>query len=100
MSNYIKVDSNRISRDGENVQEIIEAIPRFIDELETSMEKLSACWEGPSWAVYQVSMRAHIRELRFVYEYMGRYAGQMIQSGQDYMRTEQDICMDIKLTFT
>lgn len=91
----IRINSPKLKSDGEAVERLNGSIPILVDELEAEMKRLSECWEGAAWAGYQENMAEYFMELREMYEYMGRFAGNMLQAGQDYMRTEQDIFNNI-----
>ena len=95
MANFIKMNANKLKKDGEDVKDLNETIPILVDELQGAMSDLANCWEGPAWAGYQENMAHYIDLLREMYEYMGRFAGNIMQASQDYMRTEQDISADI-----
>ena len=100
MSNYLKVSTKSIKTDAENIEALKDTIPTFIKELETAMQQLSCCWEGPTWANYQGTVALYIEMLTDIYDYMSRYTANMQTASKNYTRTEQDICADIRNVFT
>lgn len=96
MGNYLKVSTNSIRNAAESIEEIAETIPALMAELETAMEQLSSCWEGPAWGSFQENTALHMEMLSDIYEYMSKYVIHLQQASQDYCRAEQDVCADIR----
>lgn len=96
MAISMKISVGSIKNDAERIENLIESIPTLMNELEASMQQLAGCWEGPAWGIYQRNVAFHMEMLSDIYEYMSKYVITMQQASEDYCRTEQDICSDIR----
>lgn len=96
MSDYLKVSANSIKKDAERIEELKEAIPTLMNELEAAMNQLAGCWEGVAWAAYQKNVADHMEMLSDIYDYMSRYTVSMQEAGKNYGYAEQDVRAEIR----
>lgn len=88
----LKISVKRIRSDADQVEEHLESIPIFINELETAMQQLAQCWEGAAWIEYQNQVALYIEILTEIYKQMGEFTAKMNEASQIYERAEQNVC--------
>jgi len=89
MSNHIRVSIPKMEGDGDRLHADMEKIPQFIQELEASMNRLGACWEGPAWITFQQQVQSDILNMLDVYEWLRKYAQAMSDSEKAYGNCER-----------
>lgn len=73
MSNYIRVSISRMKNSGEELAVDIEKIPQVVRELEDSMRRLGACWEGPAWLAFQQQVEMDILNILELYDWLRHF---------------------------
>ena len=89
MTNYIKVSVPKMKSDWERLQTEVEKIPKFIDELDSSMRGLSQCWDGPAWVAFQQQVESDIVNMLDVYDWLKRLLLAMSDVEKIYGESEE-----------
>lgn len=97
MNTFIKVSTNSIANDAQEIDQLVNSIPELLKELEAAMGELSNCWEGAAWHNYQANVNHYIEMLLEIYKYMKNYAVKLQESSEVYHRAEQDVCTSLKI---
>lgn len=96
MSDVIKVSSNCIKNDADEIKRLGESIPTLINELQEAMQRLASCWEGPAWATYQQTVVQYMEVLSKNYETINKFIASLYEASDEYKRVEQEIYQSVK----
>ena len=96
MADVIKVSSNRIKNDSDEIKRLGESIPGLINELKEHMQRLANCWEGPAWAAFQRTVMEYMEILSEDYEAINRFVAGMYEASEDYKKAEREIYQSVK----
>lgn len=99
MAGVQKVSCNRMKADAEALQSELKNIPKTIEQLAASMQKLSQCWEGPAWAAFQNQVNSDVQNMNEVYKSLVELQKGLGNGRETYLRTEFDVYSDLKLIF-
>ena len=91
MSKYLKVSASKMASDVEEMKKLIDELPMRIDEIETSMKKLSSCWEGEAWEAFQNQVNSDISNMNEMYNFLNKYLHVFGNAKGEYLRKEKDI---------
>lgn len=83
-----RVSVPQMEADENEIRTLIQEIPKQIRELESTMHRLQACWEGNARNAFQVEVRADIAFMNEVYQFLVQYLEKMSESGEEYFNAE------------
>lgn len=99
MADIQRVSCGQMKRDAQELQTELKNIPKIIEQLEASMNRLAQCWEGPAWTAFQNQVSSDIQNMNKVYRELKKLQKGLGQGRETYLRTEFDVYTDLKLIF-
>ncbi len=90
MSDTIRIDTPKMSKDISSLEQQISVLPGVIKEMKTQMHALGACWKGPAWNTFQNQVADDIAYMSEVYMFLSGYTKALGESASDYLKAEQN----------
>lgn len=95
--NRLRISSNTLKSDSEKLNELVKCIPDLMNELESAMATLDACWDGPAQEAYIATMAENMEILTDIYNGVSKYAINLAEAAKIYHNAEQDVMLKLKL---
>lgn len=91
MSDFVKVSTQRIHQDKEDILKELNGIGSDIEGLYQEMQALGQTWEGEAWQVFQKQMADDIENMRSVNEKLSVYIRHIEYAEQEYLKCEGNV---------
>ena len=91
MTDYLKVSTTNMASDISELEGLLKAVPRLIEDLQSSMTSLGNCWEGEAWQAFQGQVSDDIDNMYELYRFLGTFLETFGNAADTYQQTEQSV---------
>ena len=95
----IKASSSLIKKEAADLSESLDRIPAAVKDLESALNTLEGCWDGPSRIEFRNQIAAVIKEMNRLHGDLVQYIRMTDKAGRNYLMTEGTIRDRIRLLF-
>ncbi len=89
MSNWIRVSAPRMDTDSQEMAELINMIPKRMEELKIAMDRLSSGWKGVAHDAFCVQVASDMEYMADFYRLLNDYNISFQESRKKYIECEQ-----------